>query len=289
MANTANLVTRILAEIFPGSASNARNDASPPANAPSIHPAPQQRGTVTQVAPRTIGRGAANETHITIAGIPNLFVDEGDCIIQFVPAFDEAIKETLFGIKVLPELEPHWSEAATHECDLKQAIAEAIRSADQAVETSPAAPASPKSPATVARAAQRPQVRSQEQPACIEEDADAATPAARSVVPGQSGSDTGAVRGRVVSWGEEKFPDRNKPGRFYDSFAMHVETATGERTLQGEGLKEAIAHARCDIGDYVSVRRLRKIKVPAIRRDGSPKLVDGVQVMWEKWLWSISK
>jgi len=29
--------------------------------------------------------------------------------------------------------------------------------------------------------------------------------------------------------------------------------------------------------------------VPAIRRDGSPKIVNGQQVMWDKWLWSITK
>jgi hypothetical protein len=68
-----------------------------------------------------------------------------------------------------------------------------------------------------------------------------------------------------------------------------IDTVAGERTLQGEGLKEAIAESGCMVGDYVSVRRLRKIKVPAIRRDGSPKIVDGKQVMWDKWLWSISK
>ncbi len=36
--------------------------------------------------------------------------------------------------------------------------------------------------------------------------------------------------------------------RFYTSFAMHVDTQGGERTLQGEGLKDAIAAARCEVG-----------------------------------------
>jgi hypothetical protein len=98
------------------------------------------------------------------------------------------------------------------------------------------------------------------------------------------------VTGTVTWWGEEKFPDRKSKGsRFYTSFAMRLETMSGERTLQGEGLKDAIAESRCAAGDVVTVRRLRKVKVPAFRNDGSPKLVNGQQVMWDKWLWSIEK
>ncbi|MFP4854261.1 hypothetical protein [Paraburkholderia sp. BR14264] len=70
---------------------------------------------------------------------------------------------------------------------------------------------------------------------------------------------------------------------------MHIDTTTGERTLQGEGLKDAIAECHCVVGDVVSVRRLRKTKVPAFRSDGSPVMVEGKQVMWDKWLWSITK
>jgi hypothetical protein len=103
-------------------------------------------------------------------------------------------------------------------------------------------------------------------------------------------ADASSVTGRIVSWGEEKFPDRKREGRHYVSFAMHIETSSGERTLQGEGLKEAIAECRCVVGDVVSVRRTGKVKVPAIRQsDGAPIVKDGKQVMWDKWLWSISK
>ena len=64
------------------------------------------------------------------------------------------------------------------------------------------------------------------------------------------------MTGTVTWWGEEKFPDRKSKGtRFYTSFAMRLETVSGERTLQGEGLKDAIAESGCVAGDVVTVRR----------------------------------
>lgn len=60
--------------------------------------------------------------------------------------------------------------------------------------------------------------------------------------------------------------------------------------LQGEGLKEAITECGCRVGDTVTVKRLRMIKVPAYRKEnGSPIYKDGQQVMWDKWLWSLMR
>ncbi|MCP3712271.1 hypothetical protein M3I54_35920 [Paraburkholderia sp. CNPSo 3274] len=99
-----------------------------------------------------------------------------------------------------------------------------------------------------------------------------------------------ATTGKVLGWGEEKFPNRRPTGKpFYTSFAMHIETAMGERTLQGEGLKDAIAQSGCRVGDSVSVRRLEKIKVPAFTDGGRPIMKNGQQVLWDKWLWSITR
>ncbi|MGU7775638.1 hypothetical protein ACV229_36485 [Burkholderia sp. MR1-5-21] len=265
MAHPAGLFARVMADLFPGKPRTQR--AEPPAhraraNAPS--------------GPRIIGQGASNETHVTIDGIPHLFVDEGDCVVEFAPAFDEHTGETMFGVKILPELTPHWSWCAEHRCTLKDAIAAAIRRVGQ--------PAPP----TVHHG----------RPSAVEDAPRVDTPRGDGAAEPRRGpraerADSQRftpVVGRVTWWGEDQFPDRHSNGaRFYTSFALRLDTAHGERTLQGEGLKEAIAECGCQVGERVTVRRLRKVKVPAFRDDGSPKMVNGQQVMWDKWLWSISK
>ncbi|WP_232458122.1 hypothetical protein [Burkholderia ubonensis] len=100
-----------------------------------------------------------------------------------------------------------------------------------------------------------------------------------------------AVEGRITGWGDEAFTDR-RPGksRTYRSFALRLATRGGEQVLQGEGLKEAITECGCRVGDTVTVKRLRMIKVPAYRKEnGSPIYKDGQQVMWDKWLWSLMR
>jgi hypothetical protein len=164
-----------------------------------------------------------------------------------------------------------------HRCPLKAAIASAIREGNNAVITA----SSNAAPDASRKEAQPPQQEEAER----FDAGDVGTVRQRREQP----VDASTVIGRIASWGEEKFPDRKKPGRFYKSFAIHIDTTSGERTLQGEGLKEAIAECRCVVGDVVSVRRLRKIKVPAIRADGSALVKDGKPVMWDKWLWSITK
>ena len=285
--NTANFFTRVLADLFPGKSSDARYATPQPTSESSpASPASEPPRTAGDVGPRVIGQGASNETHISIGGVPNLFVDEGDCVMQFVPAFDEAMKETQFGMKVLPELEPHWSEAAMHRCNLKQAIAAAIRGTDKTAGAQ-AAPI-----AVGARTGdQRPSDTAHE-PAVsgVNDDEDASSPPRRQVASGTSAPDMAAVTGTVTAWGEEKFP-RRKPGgpRFYTSFAIRLQTISGERVLQGEGLKDAISESGCQVGDVVAVRRLRKIKVQAFENGGEPKMKNGVPVLWDKWLWSITK
>jgi hypothetical protein len=267
MANQG-IFARVLSEFFPGRSSSATHA---PATTPTPAPSAAHQPTV-------IGQGALNETHVTIAGVPNLFVDEGDCIVQFQPAFDEHTEETTFGLKILPHLTPHWAQRRIHRCGIKDAIAAAIRGAGQ--------------PATVVA-----QTDTEQRAQAVHGDNDVqAAPelprTPRAARPQQTGTfDSSVVVGRITSWGEEKFPRRKGTGpRFYTSFAMHVETATGERVLQGEGLKDAIATAHCEVGDVVSVRRLEKIKVQAFdEATGRPRMRDGKPVLWDKWLWSITK
>lgn len=277
MPNVATLFNRVLADLFPGKPADQPDTHTSSPEPAATPPAPPDPVTTDQgTVPHVVGQGAPNETLVTIGGTPHLFVDEGDHIVQFEPAFDDHTEETEFGVKIMPDLTPHWSKVVVHRCALKTAIAAAIRQGSK--------------PLVPAAADFRQEPVSKVLPASEDSDQPSEAVDATHVRKRRPNTvDASSVTGRIVSWGEEKFPDRKRPGRFYKSFAMHVDTATGERTLQGEGLKEAIAECRCVVGDSVSVRRLRKIKVPAIRGDGSPIMADGNQVMWDKWLWSITK
>ncbi|MBB3262274.1 hypothetical protein F4827_006321 [Paraburkholderia bannensis] len=277
---------RALAELFPHVAGGASSAQRPAHTAPAAASKPE--------APRHVGRGADNETFVTIDGVPNLFVDEGDCVVQFLPAFEEAPGETRFGTKILPALSPHWAVANQHALPLRDAIAAAIRakSARQPHYVLADAPVQSHGHGqreTVAHH-DRPVPSATERPR---------RPAGTTRTPGTAGAngkngapgrgDLAATIGRIVCWGEEEFPNRKPYGKpFYTSFAMHVDTALGEQILQGEGLKDAIAESRCQVGDHVTVRRLRKVKVAAFHESGQPVLKNGQQVYWDKWLWSIT-
>jgi hypothetical protein len=281
MANAGSLLTRLLADLSPGKSVAQPTSPSPDASAPAVPvqtPVSHPTGSVS--VPQEIGQGAANETVVMIGDTPHLFVDEGDQIVEFIPAFDDHTEETEFGLKIVPDLAPHWSQVTSHRCTLKDAIVTAIRGGST---SSPI----PKSEPRETNDAPTSEAGLAASHASGDEDRPARGSATRARTRGESND--AAVAGRILSWGEERFPDRNKPGRFYKSFAMHIDTTTGERTLQGEGLKEAIAECGCVVGDVVSVRRLRKTKVPAIRSDGSPIMAEDKQVMWDKWLWSITK
>ena len=96
--------------------------------------------------------------------------------------------------------------------------------------------------------------------------------------------------GVVKEWGEKTFPDGKRPGKTYESFCLTLEHRGETHILQGEGLRDAIAETHCRVGDRVEVRRLGKTKVPAVDSQGHPKLdATGAQILWDKWLWSISK
>lgn len=281
----ANLFARFLAEAFPGRSLPER-DAPVPTDA---------REQSTEVArgesldhgagARIVGQGAGNEVIVSIDGIPQLFVDEGDCVEQFSPAFDESPQETPFGIKILPDHQPHWKQVFTHRCPMKEAIVTAIRGTGGAI-------ASAKS-----STGEVPHVMPSADLLAGAESANSATDEVARIpvpqtrpAPARTTVGLLSVTGTIASWGEEKFPRRKGTGsRFYTSFAMRIDTATGEQVLQGEGLKDAITKSGCQVGDVVTVHRTGKTKVPAIHPDGTPKLVDGKPVMWDKWLWSITR
>ncbi|KVF25165.1 hypothetical protein WJ07_12040 [Burkholderia vietnamiensis] len=279
MGGVAMFFTRMLAQAFPGGP-RASTVTQPP-------PSPRQ-------VERTVGTGASNETFVTIDGIAHLFVDEGDCVVEFVPAFDDAPGDTIFGTKILPALAPHWAMVLEYPVPLKDAIATAIRRAS--------VPASPTLGETSISAAaeQRPAQPVDESGSASARDDDESSPSGtrqskRASSPRgghETSSRSSVVEGRITGWGEETFPDRRpgKQSRTYRSFALRLDARDGERVLQGEGLKEAINECGCRVGDVVTVKRLRKIKVPAFRKeDGEPIFKNGQQVMWDKWLWSINK
>ena len=278
MGGVAMFFTRMLAQAFPGGPRASTVTPPPPSS---------------RQAERTVGTGASNETFVTIDGVAHLFVDEGDCVVEFVPAFDDAPGDTMFGTKILPALAPHWAMVHEYLTPLKDAIATAIRR--ESVAASPALGTASTSVVADLREAQP--ADGLQTASAHDDDGRRASPTRQS---GRGRNQRGGhddssrssvVEGRITGWGEETFPDR-RPGksRSYRSFALRLEARDGEQVLQGEGLKEAINECGCRVGDIVTVKRLRKIKVPAFRKeDGSPIYKDGQQVMWDKWLWSITK
>jgi hypothetical protein len=263
----SGLFLRFLADLFSLQSSTAK---------------PRETASETTKAevPRTVGQGAANETIMQIAGVPNLFVDEGDHVVQFRPEFDTQMAETDFGPKMVPELAPHWAKVAVHRCALKEAIAAAICSHGAR------APVQAKAESVRSKASAQAEVSEDD----IEQRTPVRTAAPRRDAASDRSDFMAAVTGRITGWGVERFPRRKSTGpRFYESFALRLDTVSGEQVLQGEGLKEAIADCKCEVGDQVSVRRVRKVKVPAFdQKTGEPKIVDGKQLMWDKWIWSIT-
>jgi hypothetical protein len=243
----------------------------------------------SQPQPVEVGRGGENERQVVIAGEARLFRDEGDVVVQFHPAFDYELRETPVGMKLIPALEPHWAVLSEHQCSMLEAIAQAIRSArEEMTEAVTAARVPVQSTPQQSRSAShgRPGVNSQPAPLVIEN-----APALESPAKAPQAHRSERPRyGKVREWGEKEFPDGKRPGKTYVSFCLTLEQRGEQQVLQGEGLREAIAEARCHIGDRVEVRRLGKTKVPAVGSDGRPKLdTTGAQILWDKWLWSITK
>ena len=230
--------------------------------------------------PIVVGQGGHNERHVTIAGQAMLFRDEGGVVAQFRPEFDFDLKHTSVGMKLMPSLAPHWEVLREHTGTLTDAIAAAIREAqlpDSEVGTSAPAPK---------RVDPAPRQLRQRDDAIV--DAVVSSPA-----PQSSEAPRRAERPRygvLQGWGEKEFPDGKRPGKTYESFCVTLVHCGEANVLQGEGLRDAIAEAHCEIGDRVEVRRIGKTKVPAVDKRGNPKLdALGAQVLWDKWLWSITK
>jgi hypothetical protein len=262
-------VGRLFGGIFGSTSTDPRARAQQPAS--SAPPKPH---------PTVVGLGGANERHVTIDDAPVLFRDEGDVVVQFIPAFDYTLQETTCGMKLIPSLTPHWEMCAEHRCSMTQAVVNAIQAGGQQPRRPDAAKESvPRLSGKPAAARSAPVSR----PAVAEG-------AAHFNEQRESQRHEGATYGRIVEWGEKTFPDRKRPGKTYDSFALTLQTRTSRRDLQGEGLKDAIAEVSARIGDQVEVRRLGKIKVPAVDDLGHPKLdAAGRQFLWDKWEWSIKK
>lgn len=242
---------------------------------------PSSTGTPNCAAPTphdiAVGQGADNERIVTIAGTPMLFRDEGDVIVQFQPSFDFGLRDTLVGSKLLPSLSPHWAVCAEHNCPLVEAISGAIKAANAVSIGRPASELAVVRDTEVVSSV-RPQTH---------DIAEISEPHRRKLSDHRSDA---AVVGRIVDWGEKEFPDRKRPGKTYTAFALTLRNRFGERTLQGEGLKDAITEVKCRTGENVEVMRLGKIKVPAIDDNGQPKLDSrGAQLLWDKWQWSIKR
>ncbi|WP_250537133.1 hypothetical protein [Caballeronia sp. AZ10_KS36] len=243
-----------------------------------VTPQPQRRSDnpTSHSSPIEVGKGGANERHIAIAGQPMLFRDEGGVVVQFRPAFDYELRPTAVGMKLIPALAPHWEVLHEYKGTLTDAIAAALKGAH--AQDTPPPDAKPVRPVNVNDARPRQEVT----------DAVVTAPPR----PAES-SDRRTERARygvLREWGEKRFPDGKRPDKTYESFCVTLEHRGEMHVLQGEGLRDAIAESACRIGDRVEVKRIGKTKVPAVDGRGRPKLdASGEQVLWDKWLWSISK
>jgi hypothetical protein len=227
-------------------------------------------------SPVEVGKGGANERHIAIAGQPMLFRDEGGVVVQFRPAFDFELRPTAVGMKLIPALAPHWEVLHEYKGTLTDAVAAALKGAH--AQDKPSPDAKPVRPVNVSDARLRPEVV----------DAVVSTPP-RSAESSHRRTER-ARSGVLREWGEKRFPDGKRPGKTYESFCVTLEHRGETHLLQGEGLRDAIAESACRIGDRVEIKRIGKTKVPAVDGRGRPKLdASGEQVLWDKWLWSISK
>jgi len=219
---------------------------------------------------------------ILVGGLPHRYVCEEGVTKFFAPRFESHLVETPFGKKVLPAGVPHWAEVGMFTLELKAAV-------EKFVETQAAGES---------RAKVREVGKTESGSGARMSSVNAPTDMGSEVSAGktkvrpsdaQNSNSQGITIGSVVGWGEEKFPDRKKRGRTYTSFAMRVDSEGSEVVLQGEGLKEAITETKTEVGDRVSVRRVRKIKVPAIDQKSGEPLLDenGDQKLWDKWIWEI--
>jgi hypothetical protein len=246
-----------------------------------VTPQPQRRSDYPKghSFPVEVGKGGANERHIAIEGQPMLFRDEGGVVVQFRPAFDYELRTTAVGMKLIPAIAPHWEVLHEHKGTLTDAVAAAVKGAQaQGTPVGRLLDAEPVRSVTLSDARPRIEVG----------DVGVSTPH-RSAESSHRRSERPRY-GVLKEWGEKRFPDGKRPGKTYESFCVTLEHRGEMHVLQGEGLREAIAESACRIGDRVEVKRIGKTKVPAVDGQGRSKLdVRGEQVLWDKWLWSISR
>ena len=96
--------------------------------------------------------------------------------------------------------------------------------------------------------------------------------------------------GTLIFMGDKDFPDLNKPGKTYQNFSITVKTGYGEKPLQGEGLRDALAECHAKINDKIKVQRLDQIEVQCIDKRSQKPIFndDGTPKMGKKWQWAIT-
>ncbi|RZT35395.1 hypothetical protein [Cupriavidus agavae] len=233
----------------------------------------------SQPAKVHVGTGGDNEFQIHISGVPHLFRDEGDRVVHFRAEFQRLIHHTAFGDKVLPEVVPRWIKVGVHDApdDTPQSVAEkVVRDARLNADARAQNDAKAKRPRADTQFVEEVTADDARQPRGVS----------------QASSSTYTV-GTLVEWGEMEFPNRKPDGkRTYKSFAVKLDTGAGIKTLQGEGLKDVLADARCKVGERVGIKRLHKEKVPAFDHLSGRPIKDkatGEQKLWDRWVWSINR
>lgn len=236
--------------------------------------------------PIPVGRGDPNERQFYVHGVPHLLRMEADRVVHFVGVFEHRLQRTQFGDKLLPEVFPRWKMVGEHpNTSLEQVAVKVIQ---QGVQHDAPRPSQSDDGAEVRRrdrqkASARDPQRSVRQ--------DGATTRAGNVA-FDSASSSAYTVGELLEWGEMTFPNRKPSGpRTYTSFALKLATTTGEKILQGEGLKDALADAGCKLGDRIAVKRLHREKVAAFdKKSGSPIMdrTTGEQKLWDRWVWTIN-
>lgn len=237
-----------------------------------------------QSAQVAVGTGADNEYEIFITGVPHLFRDEGDCVVHFRAEFDRLIQHTAFGSKLLPEVFPRWTKVRVYDEKgvTPKSVAEAVMRDAKHQPKQSSLPVDHK-----AAGAKR------DGDGMSDRGRGSTTAQPSHTAPQAEASSADYTVGTLIEWGEMDFPNR-KPGgkRTYTSFAVKLDTSNGVKTLQGEGLKDVLADARCKVGERVGIKRLYKEKVPAFdQATGRPIFERGTQKqqLWDRWVWSINR
>lgn len=236
--------------------------------------------------PIPVGRGDPNERQFYVHGVPHLLRKEADRVVHFVGVFEHRLQRTQFGDKLLPEVFPRWKKVGEHpNSALEQVAAKVIQDGAQ------------QDALRQSHAGADADARQRERPTARASDAERPGRQERAGTgPRNVGADQGTSSvytvGELLEWGEMTFPNRKPSGpRTYTSFALKLATTTGEKILQGEGLKDALADARCKLGDRIAVKRLHREKVPAFdKKSGSPIMdrTTGEQKLWDRWVWTIN-